>query len=190
VKLKIAENSLFATLLRSPWWMSFAAAAALALISLAALPSRFVVFGLMTALPFLIIGIIATFRQLRAPSARTVEQTLQRAATMPWREFGDTLEQAYRQQGFTVTRIEGQAADLQLIQGAQTTLVTGRRWKAGSHGVEPLRALDKARQALDASHCVYITLAEPKDTTRRFAEQNAISLLSGPALVQLLGSAR
>jgi restriction system protein len=190
VKFKMAENSLFAILLRSPWWMSFAAAAVLALTSIAVLPSKFVIFGLMAALPLLIIGIIAIFRQLRAPSARTVEQTLQRAATMPWREFRDTLEQAYRQQEFTVTRLEGQAADLQLIQGAQTTLVSGRRWKAGSHGVEPLRALHKARQALDASHCVYITLTEPKDATQRFAEQNAIGLLNGPALVQLLSSAR
>lgn len=186
VQFKMAKNSLFAMLLRSPWWMSFAVAAVLALISFAVLSPRHVVFGLMAALPFLIIGIIATFRQLRAPSARTVEQTLQYAASMPWREFRDTLEQAYRQQGFTVTRLEGQAADLQLIQDAQTTLVTGRRWKAGSHGVEPLRALAKARQAVDASHCVYITLTEPKDTTRRFAEENAISLLNGPALVQLL----
>ena len=190
MKLKMAKNSLFAMLLRSPWWISFAMAAVLALISFAVLPSKFVAFGLMAALPLLIIGIIATFRQLRAPSARSVEETLQRAANMAWREFRDTLEQAYRQRGFTVTRLEGQTADLQLIQGAQITLVTGKRWKAGSHGVEPLRALDKARQALDASHCVYITLSDPKDTTRRFAEQNAIDLLNGPALVQLLSAAR
>ncbi len=187
VKLKMAKNSLFAILLRSPWWISFAVVAAFALASGALLPPKYVVFGLMGAIPFLVVGSIAAYRQLRAPSAQRVEQTLQRVAAMPWRDFQDTLEQAYRRQGFTVSRLDGHVADLQLTQGAQNTLVAGKRWKAGSHGVEPLRALDKARQAQDASHCVYISLTEPKDTTRRFAQQNAITLVYGAALVQLLG---
>ena len=145
------------------------------------------VFGLMGAIPFFVIGCIAAWRQMQAPSARTVEHTLERAAAMPWREFRDTLEQAYQAQGFTVTRLDGQAADLQLTRGAQNTLVAARRWKAASHGVEPLRALDKARQARDASHGVYVTLGEVNDTTRRFAEKNAIALVNGVGLVQLLG---
>lgn len=187
VKLKMAKNSLFAILLRSPWWISFTVVIVFALASAALLPPQYVVFGLMGAIPFFVIGCIAAWRQMQAPSARTVEHTLERAAAMPWREFRDTLEQAYQAQGFTVTRLDGQAADLQLTRGAQTTLVAARRWKAASHGVEPLRALDKARQARDASHGVYVTLGEVNDTTRRFAEKNAIALVNGVGLVQLLG---
>lgn len=190
MKLKMAKNSLFAMLLRSPWWISFVVAAGLALASGVLLAPQYVVFGLMSAIPFLVIGSIAAYRQIRAPSAQKVEQILQRAAAMPWREFRDELEQAYREQGFTVTRLEGHAADLQLALGAQTTLVAGKRWKAGSHGIKPLRTLDKSRQAQDVSHCIYITLTEPNDATRRFAEQNAISLINGLALVQLLGKRR
>ncbi len=67
--------------------------------------------------------------------------------------------------------------------------MAAKRWKAGSHGVEPLRALDTARRALDASHCVYITLGEPNDKTRLFASKSGITLVNGMALVQLLGSA-
>jgi restriction system protein len=187
VKLKMAKNSLFAILLRSPWWISFTVVAVFALASAALLPRQYVVFGLMGAIPFLVIGCIAAYRQMRAPSARTVEQTLQRTAAMPWREFQDALERAYRQQGFTVTRLDGRTADLQLTLGAQTTLVTAKRWKAGSHGAEPLRALDKARRAQDASQCVYISLAEPNEATQRFARQNTVTLVNGVALVQLLG---
>jgi restriction system protein len=183
----MAKNSLFAILLRSPWWISFAVVAVFALASGALLPPQYVVFGLMGAIPFFVIGCVAAWRQMRAPSARTVEQTLERAATMPWRDFRDLLEQAYRNQGYTVTRLDGQAADLQLTQGAQTTLVAAKRWKAASHGVEPLRALDHARRTLDTSHAVYITLGELNDATRRFADKNTISLINGVALVQLLG---
>lgn len=190
MKLKMAKNSLFAILLRSPWWISFAVVAVFALASSALLPSQYVVFGLMGAIPFLVIGCIAAWRQMRAPSNRTVEQTLERAGAMPWRDFRDTLEQTYQAQGFTVSRLDGQAADLQLTRGAQTTLVAAKRWKAASHGMEPLRALDKARSALDASAGVYITLGEVNDTARRFADKNGIALVNGVALVQLLGKLR
>lgn len=186
----MARNSLFAILLRSPWWISFAVVAAIALASAALLPPQYLVFGLMGAIPFLAIGCIAAWRQLRAPSDRMVEQTLARAAAMPWREFRDALEQAYRNQGYTVTRLDGQAADLQLTMGTQTTLVAAKRWKAASHGVEPLRALDQTRRAHDAGHGVYVSLGELSDATRRFADKNTIGLLNGVALVQLLGESR
>lgn len=187
MKLKMAENSLFAILLRSPWWISFAVVAVFVLASVALLPRPYVVFGWMGAMPFLVIGSIAGYRQLRAPSTRVIEQTLQRAATMPWRAFRDALEQAYRNQGYAVTRLDGPAADLQLTRGAQTTLVAAKRWKAASHGIEPLRALDAARKAQDASHCLYVTLGEPNDNSCRFAKKNAIGLVSGAALAQVLG---
>lgn len=186
----MAKNSLFAILLRSPWWISFAIVAVFALASGALLPPAYVVFGLMGAIPFLVIGCIAAWRQLRAPSTRSVEQTLERAAAMPWREFRDTLEQAYQARGYAVTRLDGQAADLQLTLGAQTTLVAAKRWKASSHGVEPLRALDKERRTRDASHGVYVTLGALNDATRRFADTNGITLVNGVDLVQLLGPGR
>lgn len=187
VKLKMAKNSLFAILLRSPWWVSIAVVAAFAMASIALLPPEYVPFGLMGAIPFLVIGGVAALRQMRAPSARQVEQTLNAAGAMSWRDFSQALESAYGRRGYEVRRLDGQVADLQLMQGAQTTLVAAKRWKAGSHGVEPLRALDAARKALDASQCVYLTLFEVNDKTRRFAEQHAIVLVHGVALAQLLG---
>ena len=187
MKLKMAKNSLFAILLRSPWWISMAVVAVFALASGALLPPQYVVFGLMGALPFLVIGCIAAYRQIRAPSEKTVEQTLAAAAAMSWRDFSQTLEQAYRRLGYEVRPSKASAVDLELTRNAQTTLVTARKWKAASHGIEPLRALSGARQTQDASHCVYITLGELNDQTRRFAQQNTIELVNGATLVQLIG---
>ena len=187
MKLKMAKNSLFAILLRSPWWISISVVAVFALASRALLPPQYVVFGLMGALPFVVIGCVAAYRQLRAPSTKAIEQTLGAVAAMSWRDFRHTLEQAYRRLGYEVGPSTANAADLALTKDAQTTLVSARKWKAGSHGVEPLRALGNARRSLDASGCVYVTLADLNDLTRRFAEQNGIELLSGAELVRLLG---
>ena len=183
----MAKNSLFAILLRSPWWISMAVVAVFALASGALLPPKYVVFGLMGALPFLVIGCVAAYRQIRAPSEKTVEQTLAAAAAMSWRDFKQTLEQAYRRLGYEVRPSKAAAVDLELTRNAQTTLVSAKRWKAASHGIEPLRTLNGARQTLDASHCVYVTLGELNDQTRRFAQLNTIELVNGADLVQLIG---
>ena len=169
MKLKMAKNSLFAILLRSPWWISMAVVAVFALASGALLPPKYVVFGLMGALPFLVIGCVAA------------------AAAMSWRDFKQTLEQAYRRLGYEVRPSKAAAVDLELTRNAQTTLVSAKRWKAASHGIEPLRTLNGARQTLDASHCVYVTLGELNDQTRRFAQLNTIELVNGADLVQLIG---
>lgn len=178
---------MFAILLRSPWWISFAVVLAFAAGSAALLPPPYVAFGLMGALPFFVIGLIAAYRQLRAPSERRVEQTLQQVAAMPWRDFCQMLEQAFQAKGYQVSRLVGAAADLEMRKDGQTTLVAGKRWKAASHGLEPLRALDRERQSKDASHCVYITLAALSDASRHFAEKQAIEMVNGVTLVQLLG---
>lgn len=184
---KMAPNSLFAILLRSPWWISFAVVLMFVLASLALLPAPYVVFGWMAALPFLVIGSITAWRQLRAPSQARVEQTLQQLAAMPWRDFCPLLEQAYAAQGYQVERLANTgAADLVLRQGARTTLVAARRWKAGSHGVEPLRALGQERQRQDASGCIYITLTDVGAATQRIAQQQSVELVNDVALVQLL----
>ena len=185
MKMKMAPNSLFAMLLRSPWWVSMAIVLAFALGS-RALPEQYMLFGVMGGLPFLGIGVIAAARQLQAPSDAQVARVLENVAAMPWRDFLAALEQAYREQGFEPSRLNGQAADLLLAKGGRHILVAGKRWKAGNHGIEPLRALALARQAQDTSHCIYISLADVGDQTRRFATEQGIELLHGPALAQLL----
>jgi restriction system protein len=85
-----------------------------------------------------------------------------------------------------VDRLPGDAADLQLTKAGSTTLVAARRWKASNHGVEPLRALARARAEQDASHCTYVSLVDPGDKTRRFAANNRVDILTGPQLVPLV----
>ena len=59
----MAENSLFAILLRSPWWVSLGVALALALLMRLLLPKDYAVAGMLGALPFVVIAAIAAWKQ-------------------------------------------------------------------------------------------------------------------------------
>lgn len=187
MKLKMARNSLFAVLLRSPWWISIGIVLIATMAARALLPEPYVPFGMLGAFPFLVVGLIAAWRQLRAPAPEQVERTLEALAAMSWRDFSELLERAYAKQGYQVERTSDSAVDLLLRKGGRTTLVVARRWKAGNHGVEPLKALARARSAQDASHGTYMALGGLGDAARRFAEAQGITILSGPSIAALVG---
>ena len=146
MKWKMSDKSLFALLLRSPWWISIAVFAGFALLARALLPPAYVWAGLFGGLPFLVIGIIAARRQWLAPKPAQLAQQLERVSAMAWREFAQALTEAYTRQGYVVTAFEGLGADLQLVKAGRTTLVSCKRWKAAKLGVETLRDLVAARQ--------------------------------------------
>ena len=188
----MAEKSLFAVLLRSPWWISFAVVGLITLLSGALLPQEYFVVGSLAGFPFFVVGCIAAWRQLRAPSPAKVEEMLDAVNSMPWRNFADTLESAWVREGCTVERLKpGGAADMALILGGKTTLVSARRWKAATHGVEPLRDLHAAMQGRDASAGVYVvTQGQLSDNARAFARDHGITVVQGDALAGLLLAAR
>lgn len=158
MKLKMAKNSLFAILLRSPWWMSLLIVGVISLLSGALLPAAYVPFGVMGAFPFLVIGIMAAWRQMRAPDPERVAEALALAGTLSWRNFSALLEQAYVRQGYTVTRLNGTAADFSLSKDGQIELVSAKRWKAAVHGLDSLSELVALRETRGAHKCTYISL--------------------------------
>ena len=192
MKFKMAEKSLFAMLLRSPWWISFGVVGVIVLVAGALLPQEFFVVGALSGFPIFVVGCIAAWRQWRAPSPAKVAQLLQDLASMPWRTFADTLAAAWTDAGCAVERLPAQgAADLRLTRGATTTLVSARRWKAATHGVEPLRELQAAMQAQGASEGVYVVAqGQLSDNARLFARDHRIAVLQGEGLAQWLLTTR
>ncbi len=182
----MAENSLFAILLRSSWWVSFLVAAVIVLLSALLLPTPFIVYGAIVGLPFMIIGCIAAWRQLQAPSAATITAVAERSAALGREEFATLLAQGFEREGHAVRRIEETAADLELMRAGRTVLVACRRWKAGRTGVEPLRELQALREERNAQGASYVTLGEITDTARRFAATHGIVLVEAPELARLL----
>jgi restriction system protein len=188
MKLKMAEKSLFAILLRSPWWLSFCLAGLIALASKALLPDQLVPYGVLGGFPFVVIGCIAAWRQLQAPSPARINESLVRLSSQSWRDFSNDVERAFQGSGQAVTRVNVGGADFKLEKGGHTTLVSCKRWKAVNQGVEALRELTAAKTAQGADFCTFISLVQPTDSALRFARDNQVQLVFGNALAQLISN--
>lgn len=188
VKFKMAPNSGFAVLLRSPWWVSFLLAGAIALVCGALLPRDVAPFAAVGVLPLTVVGCIAAWRQWHAPSAAAVQAAVERAAAMPWREFADLLERAWKAEGYTVARAPANttAYDFQLTREGKTTLVSARRWKAALHGIEPLRELQAAQEKSGAATAVYLALQPLGENARLYARDQGIAVLQGLEICSLM----
>lgn len=186
MRLPMHENSLFALLLRSRWWISFVVAIGLFLLARLFIPDNY---AIVVPIPFVVIGCIAAWRQLRLPGSGRVAQRLQAARAMSWREFSAALESAYRREGYTVQRLDANAADLELVRDGQRTLVSAKRWKVARAGIEPLRALaaSEGREGAAARH--FIAAGEVTEQARAFAAANGIRIVEGAELATLLARA-
>jgi restriction system protein len=184
VKFKMSEKSLFAVLLRSPWWISFVLVAVIALAAGALLPKEYAGVGMLGGFPFFVIGCMAMWRQRNLPSAAELEKGMSMLSSMGWRDFSALLETAFTRQGYAVKHLNG-AADMQLEKKGVLTVVSAKRWKAAALGVESLRELVAARDAIEARNCVCITLGQVSAKANEFAEQNRITLISDADLVAL-----
>ena len=191
MKFQPSPNSLFAVLLRSRWWISFAVAGVIALVPFVFLPRHIAPFAALGALPVFVVGCIAAWRQWRAPSPAQVEQALASAAGQSWKAFADALARAWQADGYSVRRADAaQAAyDFCLERNGQRTLVSARRWKAASHGVEPLRALQAALPGESAQQGLYVALQPLGENARLYARDQGLAVLPPSALAALLAKA-
>jgi restriction system protein len=182
----MSRNSLFAILLRSPWWASAAIGAALALVAAALLPEAYKVVGAFSAFPFVVIAALAARRQWQTPGAARIQQTVEAASAMAWPQFSDLLEQAFRRDGFAVQRGAGNPVDFEIERQGRRTLVCARRWKGARTGLEPLRALQAAIDRSEASDAIYVGLGALSDNARPFAAQHAITVWQSAELARAL----
>lgn len=186
MKFKMSEKSLFAVLLRSPWWISITVAAVFGLACKALLPAPYVPFGVMGAFPFMVIGLIAAWRQWQAPSPVKVAKALEQAAGLSWAEFSVAVEAGYQRQGFDVNKLKTGAADFLLTRAGRSTVVQCKRWKAASLGQDTLRELAAAQQSLGADQALVIALGGLTEAAQQFAKAQHIHLMTEPELAALL----
>jgi restriction system protein len=192
MKLQMAKNSLFAMLLRSPWWASAGLGTALGLLGAVLLPEAYRVAGALSGLPFIVISAMVAWRGRELPSAARIEQTQQAAAAMAWPAFAALLEQAFQRDGYTLVAREPRATpavDFLLERKGRRTLVCARRWKSARTGIETLRALQTARDAAGddlPNDALLIGLGEPTDSARPFAAEHRIAIWQAAELAQAL----
>ena len=184
MKLKMAENSIFAILLRNPWWVSLLVAAGTIAAARFFLPIEYAVYS---GFPFLVIAVVAGWKQLRAPSGKSIDAALERVRTMSWEAFAAALEEGFKREGYAVKRSLG-AADFELEKNGRLSLAAAKRWKASRTGVEPLRDLRAAATTREAGECLYLCAGDITATARAYAADNKIRLIEGLELVKLAGT--
>jgi restriction system protein len=181
--LKMHENSLFAVLLRSPWWVSALVAGGIFFL----VRIWFAVgYAAAAALPFGVITAYLLWKQLRQPSAEQVAKKLEKIAAMPAEEFARALEAGFRKEGWSVERLKGPHADLQLTQGWRVALVASKRWKAAHSGIEALKELEALRAEKKAEQCVWVTAGDLSDAAKKFAVEKNFRVVGGAELAKLL----
>jgi restriction system protein len=183
--MKIKENSLFAILLRSQWWVSVLIALAVIGVLRYLMPTMYAVAA---ALPFIGIAAYVAWKQLREPGGKRIARTLERLRAMPWDEFAGEMAKAYGREGYEVQRLGTGQADLELARAGRKTLVACKRWKATRTGVEPLRELEAARRKREANECIYVAAGEITAQARAFAAESKIRLMEGAELAKKLGA--
>jgi restriction system protein len=182
VSIKISDKSLFARLLRAPWWVSFAVAAFVTAAMFALLPKDLKAAAALSGIPFIVIGLIAAWKQRGTLSPKQIEDALQKLAAMSAREFTDALAAAYERDGYKVERLTKPGADLTIEKQGYTTLVSCKRWKAANHGVEPLRELLAAMKKAETERGVYVAISSVSESAAQFAATHGIRVLTDAEL--------
>ena len=185
----MSDKSLFAVLLRSPWWISFALAVVVGAACYKLFPDRFAIVGALSGLPFAVIGVIAMWTQRGIPSPARVDETLQKLAALSARDFASALEAAFAKDGYVASKVTASGADLSITKAGRTALVNSKRWKAATHGIEPLRELSAAMEALDVNQGIYVATNALSDAARTFASKNSIRVMQGTELALLMKNA-
>jgi restriction system protein len=192
MKLRMAKNSLFAILLRSPWWASAALAVAIGLVAAALLPREMRVAGALMGFPFVVIAAMAAWRQRQLPSAARVEEVRAAVSTMAWPAFSQLLETAFTRDGYRVERGSGSGSagtDFTLERQGRRLHVSARRWKSAQTGVETLRALQSVREAAEedlVNDALVIGLGPLTDSARDFAADKRIAVWQAAEVAQAL----
>lgn len=186
MKFKMSEKSLFATLLRAPWWVSFLVMFAVALVAGALLPEAYKIAGMLGAFPFFVIGVMAVWRQRNAISPKRIQELVEQARGMGWRDFSVLVEEALRQQGFVVSRLNEGPADFQIEKNGRVTLVSAKRWKAATVGAEHLRELLAVRESRDAFSCTCMSLGVFSQAAIDLANDSPVQLLGSDHIAQLM----
>jgi restriction system protein len=105
---------------------------------------------------------------------------------MAWPEFAQRLEETFLRQGYTVQRSSSTSVDFELQRQGRRTLVCAKRWKSARIGLEPLRALQAAREAADASDALFIGLGDLTDNARPSVARHGITVWQSAELAQAL----
>ncbi len=173
----MSENSLFAILLRSPWWYSAAAGVLVSALAMALARGQYQILGVSLSLPFFGIAAYAAFKQSQRPSVKQIAEGAAQARKMTAAEVAEKIAANYTRERFESAAFSGAEAELELTRGYRKILVSSKRFKAANTGVEPLKKLVAAGERAEATGYLYVTLGEISSNSIEFARENNIEFI-------------
>ena len=182
---KMAKGTLFALLLRSPWWYSVVIGLLMILISVAVTDLKYLLLSIIVSLPFFVIGGYAGFRQWHEPSQKRVLEVSEQAKKMSAVIISEKIAANYIKSGYQSSVFKGNDADLEFVRGHQKLLLCSTRFKAANTGIEPLKRLVAAGEAIEARGYPYVTLGEVSSTAHKYAQENNIEIIESSRLAML-----
>lgn len=180
--IKMAKSSLFALLLRSPWWYSVLLGLAVIGISLLIAGGQYVILGIFGSLPFFGIAGFAGHKQSLKPSQARMLEVVGQARKMPAIQIAHKIAESYVQERFDSTVFKGNAAELELERGNRKYLLSTKRFKAANTGIEPLKQLVAVGENNEVTGFLYLALGEISDAARDYADKNNIELIQADRL--------
>jgi restriction system protein len=200
-------------LAKCPWWVSVAIAAGAFLglrfilplfissgpASSANYAARGLLGGLSGAAPFialflLIPASIAALRQWRERRLLDKQDGLASIRALSWSCFEALIGEAYRRQGYSVSRPSGKGPDggidLILQRDGNTQLVQCKQWKAWKVGVKVIREMYGVMTDKKAHGAIVVTSGVFTQEARTFAEGKPIDLIEGEELAALIRRAQ
>src|SRR5437660_491589 len=112
----MAQQTLFRILLRQPWWVTLLVAFGLFVIAHAIFPP----IAPFMALPFALLAFYIGYRQWRGAAAVGTDERLAQLRAMSWEEFSALVADAYRQQGYDVSKASAAGYDFTLTKAGRT----------------------------------------------------------------------
>jgi len=113
---------------------------------------------------------------------------------LSWQEFEYLVGEAYRRQGYVVQETGSPSGDggidLSLSRGPERVLVQCKQWQTRRVGVKPVRELYGVMVSERASRAILITSGSFTPEARRFAAKNAVVLIEGPELAQMVSTVK
>lgn len=179
---KVSDNSLFAVLLRSPWWYSVLVGLFFIAVSMVLFGGRYVLLGLFSAMPFFGIAGFAGFKQARLPSKSRIKEITEQAPKMSAAEIAEKIANNYKERRFDIEKLNSKGSELFLERGNQKIVLSSKRFKVNNTGVEPLKQLVELGSKHDARRYLYVVLGELSKAAAEYAQQNDIEIVRANTL--------
>ena len=152
--------------------------------------SKYLIFGIALALPFLVLACLSGYRQFQRPGQKRILEVVEEARGMPVKKLAAKIASHYEKQNFDITPFKGNTADLEIERGRHKFLLCCKRFKAANTGIEPLKQLVASGENIEATGYLYVALGTVTENARTFASDNDIELVHAEALAEFFDDTR